>query len=109
MHFTKQLRRALTAAMIAVLATTLTGCGNGAREYPFSRDSFMRGIDSMTLEEVIAKVGEPKERSNTDPNAPTITYQKLTFDSSDQAKDASTTVVFKKDAAGKFVVDKVEF
>lgn len=103
------LDRIRSAGLAASMAVALAACGSGSSEYPFSRDSFMRGIDGMTMEEVIGKIGAPAERSSTDPSAPTITYFKKTFDSSDQTKDATTTVVFKKDAAGKFIVDKVEF
>jgi hypothetical protein len=94
---------------LAAITVALVACNSGTKEYPFSRDSFMGGINGKTMEEVIAKLGDPKERTNTNPEAPTLTYFKMTFDSSDQSKDPSTTITFKKDASGKFVVDKIEF
>ena len=78
----------------------VSGCGGGS----FSRGQFQGHVVGKTEEEIVSRVGKPKEVIATDPNKPRWIYENKTFDPDNlNAVDAKATIILERDAQGKLV------
>src|SRR4030095_11680130 len=99
--------KALLVAATCGILMALTGCSGQVGGT--ARGLFIGYVTDKTEEEVIAKVGKP-ESVDTKPNTLRWTYKKKTFDPDNQSRiDDETTLIFQKDASGKFRVPRVIF
>lgn len=100
------LARALGAAVLAIAALAMTGCGDF-----YGRDDFTSYVMNKTEAEVVSKVGKPVAVDDSSPERVTWAYKSITYDVANQNKrDSRTLVIFKRDPAdGKLKGAEVKF
>ncbi len=97
------MRRTLTALALVVGLTTACGA-------IYNRDEFANLVKDKTSDEVASKLGRPAATDESDPSQVAWTYHNVTFETGLASKrDPKTTIVFKRDSAGKLRVADLKY